>query len=357
MADEWIDQGWNIGSFYWTQFADEPTVEQAEDKIWPICFPVTDVCDAPSMRYKQKDGSFKTPPANSIPSVSDLMYEAIVASTVGAQPEKGFKLRIVGQSLGGGVVVGAGYRLAAAADAGLIPGHLKPERVSMLDPFWTAAHARDILPRMYRLRHVHNVTQDMSRTSSFSAPAGYREALQALPTSSLSVAFVWQDAKYISDQNAYLAGAAAMTAKHMSSKAFYFLSINPKNPNQRLGPSASTDDQHVKDFAVSGFYYKQTGGFDTESILDDVYEKLSWHKDPLPSDAGNAAGTVDVWIVVNVLGAILTLSCGLCLCTWCCGKWGKQGRLELTGDGDDDDSDDAGEERHTNDETLAINKL
>ena len=25
MADAWIDAGWNVGSFYWTQFADAPT--------------------------------------------------------------------------------------------------------------------------------------------------------------------------------------------------------------------------------------------------------------------------------------------------------------------------------------------
>ena len=102
MADAWIDQGWNVGSFYWTQFADEPTVEEAENKIWPNCLPITGVCDAPTMRWMKKDGSFFNPPPGSIPSVSDLMAESIVASTVGAQPDKGFKLRIAGHSLGGG---------------------------------------------------------------------------------------------------------------------------------------------------------------------------------------------------------------------------------------------------------------
>ena len=133
MADEWLDQGWNVGSFYWTQFADAPTVGEAEDKIWPSCLPVSGICDAPTMSWIKKDGSSETPPANSIPSVSDLMYEAVVASTAGARPDQGFKLRIVGQSLGGSVVIGAGYRLAAAADAGLIPPYLKPGALFSVD--------------------------------------------------------------------------------------------------------------------------------------------------------------------------------------------------------------------------------
>ena len=274
MADAWIDQGWNVGSFYWTQFADEPTVEEAENKIWPNCLPITGVCDAPTMRWMKKDGSFFNPPPGSIPSVSDLMAESIVASTVGAQPDKGFKLRIAGHSLGGGVVIGAGYKLAAAADSGQIPLHLKPERISMLDPFWTPAHDRDVMPRLYRTRHVHNVTIEMSRTSAFSAPASFREQMPHVPKSYLSAAFVWQDAKYISDDYGVLTGAAAGAAKHSSAKTFFFLSINPSNPNQQEGPSATTENQVMQDFAVSGYYWKQTDGFYTETILDDVYEKV-----------------------------------------------------------------------------------
>ena len=324
MADAWIDQGWNVGSFYWTQFADDSTVELAESKIWPSCLPVTGICDAPTMRWMNKDGTFVDPAPNAIPSVSDLMYEAIVASTAGALPDQGFKLRIAGHSLGGGVVVGAGYKLAAAADAGVIPSHLKPERVSMLDPFWTPAHDRDVLPRMYRTRHVHNVTIDMSRTSAFSAPASFREQLQTLPSSHMSAAFVWQDAKYISNDYGILTGATAGSAKHSSAKAFYFLSIDPKNPNKEKGPSATTGDRVLLDFAVSGYYWKQTGGFYTETILDDTYEKLSWKDDPLPLST-DAKGLLTAWALVVGLAMCLTASCALCLCTWCMGRY-RRGR-------------------------------
>jgi hypothetical protein len=33
-ADAWIDQGWNVGCFYWNQFADEDDVKDAETKVW-----------------------------------------------------------------------------------------------------------------------------------------------------------------------------------------------------------------------------------------------------------------------------------------------------------------------------------
>ena len=103
-------------------------------------------------------------------------------------------------------------------------------------------------------------------------------------------------------------------------KAFYFLSIDPKNPNKEIGPSAVTNDQVVKDFAVSGYYWKQVKGFYTESILDDVYEKLSWHHDPLPNHDGDAEGTIAIWVLINVLFLVLTCCCGICFCTWCLGK-------------------------------------
>ena len=39
-------------------------------------------------------------------------------------------------------------------------------------------------------------------------------------------------------------------------KTFFFLSINPSNPNQQEGPSATTENQVMQDFAVSGYYWK-----------------------------------------------------------------------------------------------------
>jgi hypothetical protein len=84
--------------------------------------------------------------------------------------------------------------------------------------------------------------------------------------------------------------------------------------------SAVTNDQVVKDFAVSGYYWKQVKGFYTESILDDVYEKLSWHHDPLPNHDGDAEGTIAIWVLINVLFLVLTCCCGICFCTWCLGK-------------------------------------
>lgn len=33
-ADQWLEAGWNVGVFYWTPYADEPALHDAEMKIW-----------------------------------------------------------------------------------------------------------------------------------------------------------------------------------------------------------------------------------------------------------------------------------------------------------------------------------
>lgn len=33
-ADAWIDEGWNVGIFYWNYHADEETPQDSECKIW-----------------------------------------------------------------------------------------------------------------------------------------------------------------------------------------------------------------------------------------------------------------------------------------------------------------------------------
>ena len=33
-ANAWIEDGWNVGIFYWSQLAAEPSVNDAEAKMW-----------------------------------------------------------------------------------------------------------------------------------------------------------------------------------------------------------------------------------------------------------------------------------------------------------------------------------
>mmetsp|Transcript_71858 Transcript_71858/g.233561 ORF Transcript_71858/g.233561 Transcript_71858/m.233561 type:complete len:361 (+) Transcript_71858:54-1136(+) len=207
MADSWIDQGWNVGTFYWTQFADEPNVEVAEAKIWETCLEDRVCYPNHAMSWRGKDG--KSHPWNGglQKSAGQIFYDSVVASMATARPESGFKLRLVGHSLGGGMVMAAGFKLAAAADKGEIPAFLKPDRIAMLDPFWGPAYEVAVLTRMYEISNVHKVTVEVN--PSYVDPI---------------------DIEWISGP------AAAL--KHIAAVASYFLSIDRNNPNAASGPSA-----------------------------------------------------------------------------------------------------------------------
>jgi len=69
-ATAWINDGWNIGIFYWNQFADEPTdVRYAEAKIWTANGPK-------DMRWRKGGwfpGSYEEAPSCT-PSAGELFY-------------------------------------------------------------------------------------------------------------------------------------------------------------------------------------------------------------------------------------------------------------------------------------------
>ncbi|HZI02783.1 MAG TPA: oxygenase MpaB family protein, partial [Archangium sp.] len=89
MADAWINAGWNIGIFYWNQFADETEVKNAETKIWTGTRPQ-------AMRWRQCDGTYTTTGSPTV-SAAQLFYNAITANMANFS---GPHLRIVGHSLG-----------------------------------------------------------------------------------------------------------------------------------------------------------------------------------------------------------------------------------------------------------------
>merc|ERR1712194_517093 len=74
-----------------------------------------------------------------------------------------------------------------------------------------------------------------------------------------------------------------------SAKAYYFLSIDPLNPNAETGPSARTGNQVLNDFMVSGKFWRQVAGLYTETVLDDKYEAVPWSGAPIHG------GTPESW--------------------------------------------------------------
>jgi len=126
MADAWINAGWNIGIFYWNQFADEPEVKNAEGKIWVGTGPQ-------GMRWRQCDGTYSTVGSPTV-SAAQLFYGAITANMANFS---GPHLRIVGHSLGSQMAHRVSLMLSDNVVAGRINSRLQPTRVALLDPFWS----------------------------------------------------------------------------------------------------------------------------------------------------------------------------------------------------------------------------
>ncbi len=126
MADAWINAGWNIGIFYWNQFADEPEVKNAETKIWIGTGPQ-------GMRWRQCDGTYSTAGSPTV-SAAQLFYNAVTANMSNFS---GPHLRIVGHSLGAQMAHRTSIMLSDNVVAGRINARLQPTRVALMDPFWS----------------------------------------------------------------------------------------------------------------------------------------------------------------------------------------------------------------------------
>jgi hypothetical protein len=79
MADLWIDQGWNVGSFFWTQFADEQgDVHTAEAKIWETCSD-DDCVPNHAMRWMGEDGELHPWKGGPEKSAGQIFFDSVVA--------------------------------------------------------------------------------------------------------------------------------------------------------------------------------------------------------------------------------------------------------------------------------------
>ncbi|MBN1890057.1 MAG: hypothetical protein JW850_18820 [Thermoflexales bacterium] len=127
-ANAWISGGWNVGIFYWNQFADETVVTDAEAKIW--------VNDGPQrMRWKKDGSSYEEAPAGT-PSAAELFYETYLAAMT-EQDYTGGNIRIAGHSLGNQMATRLAKLVDDGIEAGLVPEELRPTRVALLDPYWS----------------------------------------------------------------------------------------------------------------------------------------------------------------------------------------------------------------------------
>ncbi|NJM07490.1 VWA domain-containing protein [Candidatus Gracilibacteria bacterium] len=134
VAEFWLDQGWNVGLFQWTQLANDraspgltffPSPYFAQSKIWTP--------DGPAgMRWAKcsKDEYEDRPEFTPGVSVARLFYEAYQDALA---QYSGSEIRLAGNSLGAQLVI-AMAQIAYTEDQ--LPSSRRPQRIALLDPYW-----------------------------------------------------------------------------------------------------------------------------------------------------------------------------------------------------------------------------
>ncbi|MEN3042190.1 MAG: hypothetical protein ABDH59_02655 [Fervidobacterium sp.] len=121
----WVSKNYNVGVFYWNQFADESEVKDAEAKIWSYS-------GFKRMRYRLKDGSYLS--FNESKSIGDLAFECFVENF---KNYSGSEIRLIGHSLGNQLATVLAWKIHKGIESGILPPNVMPKRLVLLDPFWS----------------------------------------------------------------------------------------------------------------------------------------------------------------------------------------------------------------------------
>lgn len=263
-ADYWVNKGWNIGIFYWNQFSDESEVKDAEAKIWSTS-------GSEGMRWRKADGTYET---TNVPTVSAAQlfvnaYKEAMSSFSGSE------IRLVGHSLGAQMVINSSKIISDEIDKGDMQSKLLPNRVALLDPFWSKS-AKSYLDDQW--------TGAVSRTY-VTALKNKGVAFEQYKTSNINDLLIGDSndgMKKLTDYSVMDAAFIPFTnqsSKHRYARDWYFYSFGFNAPSEtkdgkttgNSASSASTETTRVESMMNSDYYWNQSEGTDTYTPSDDEF--------------------------------------------------------------------------------------
>lgn len=261
LAAPWIDAGWNLGVFDWGPFADESLVFDAEAKIW-----TTE--GGQGIRWRDESGGYHAQRGQSA-SMGELFYRSYVQAL---SDFSGPELRLAGHSLGNQMAASLLQQLAEAVEVGDISDTLMPQRLALLDPYWSPVE-QDFLAGDRTGDRVRDILE-----------------LNILP---LGIPIEWYrsssltDGRLISDGNEDLqdevvfselrpryCGHADQVCKHEAAWQSYFLSFGSPPPPEcerfesggdciatgRVAASASTSNEHLSEMMAEPYRWLHIPG-------------------------------------------------------------------------------------------------
>lgn len=268
-ADEWINAGWNVGVFYWNQFSDELSVEDAEAKIWTPK-------GTRGMRWRKSDGSYSTEGSPDTDAAS-LLYSEYIKAMQGYQ---GDNIRIVGHSLGSQMAIRLTKMISDNVDAGNIKNELLPKRVALLDPYFSN------LPKEYLGKKW---TGEVSREYVQSLIATKNIPFELYKSSSLTCGIAGDKNRELekmcaySDMQPLFDDFIQQIEKHYAAKYTYFTSYAFDPPQEYISgaasgnpsPSSKTSDLRTAQMVGPTYMWTQSKGMYTDDSGDDAYDRLS----------------------------------------------------------------------------------
>lgn len=269
-ADEWIKKGWNVGIFYWDTFSDEGNVMDAEAKIWSNNGPK-------KMRWRDHRGNYHD---SNYKNTGELFFDTYVQAMRGY---KGNNIRIAGHSLGNQMATYLTKKVYDAADNGQVSANLKPNRVALLDPYWSnfgkdylnGKWTGEICREYVKCLKTKGTAIELYRSTYIDeTPAGDNNQEELDLT-----AFV--------HLNAWFKSTFDLAGKHNSAISIYFLSYSSPEPTlyNRDGykkyskidghaPSAASSDSDIKNAMNSNYRYDQYTGVYTLSAKDNGFAQI-----------------------------------------------------------------------------------
>ena len=282
LAASWIDAGWNVGVFDWGAFADEPFVFDAEAKIWTTK-------GGAGMRWRDEAGNYHEQ-RGPVVSAGELFYESYVQALADFS---GAELRLAGHSLGNQMTASLLQQLTEAITNGDIPDALMPQRLGLLDPYWspleqdflagdtTGGRVREILEQDVL---PQGILIEWYRSSSLTDGKLISDANEELQT---EVVFTELRPRYC--------GQADQVCKHDAAWQSYFLSFGSPPPPEcersdpgnnciatgRVTASASTSNERLSEMMAEPHHWLHVPGpAASDSTLtpqtdDDWFERLT----------------------------------------------------------------------------------
>lgn len=332
-ADYWLELGWNLGYFFWDQFADEPCARDAEQKIWGVSHPEV------GLRWRGNDSDVKYDwhEFHEAKSIAELCVKALSEFATSKPPE----VRFAGHSLGSQLAAACGYQLVVQDQ------FLAPSRLTFLDPYFSSHHVG-----MFRC-HELVLDEGLGRyAAKHTADIVLKLWDRYQIPSEVHKSSPYTQADFLGDQNHELCSYSALVfhkhewcsvtewdCKHIASIPTFFMSMKAvKMVNFKDGrctvpsPVCSTaeiasivEKQHKLRYEGKQMQWYQTRGQETPSTYDDTFRESIQKMDRILEDdiakaddheGDSGESSVDFLKLTHILGVVFlsfNFLCGLLL--------------------------------------------